>query len=51
MIYDIISSEDKNELRDLVLLAIKDGWEPQGGVCVGIGNIIMFYQAMIRRAK
>ena len=54
MYYQIVTSISVLGLTDLVRREIKDGWEPQGGLCVdsipgtheGHRATTVFYQAM-----
>jgi hypothetical protein len=53
MEYDIIRNESSvYGLIFEVNKRIKDGWEPQGGICIEYSNefrIKCYYQAMIKR--
>ena len=45
MKYIVLRDEYLNNLVDEVNKKIKDGWKPQGGICV---RIRYYYQAMIK---
>lgn len=47
MEYKIVASGDRDKLSVFVNEAIKEGWEPTGGVAV---SDRAFYQAMVRKA-
>jgi hypothetical protein len=52
MEYHLISNQALYLLETAVNKHIKDGWEPQGGLCVGISNnALQYFQAMVRRRK
>ena len=53
MKYAILSALDVFSLTEAVNSAIKDGWEPIGGVCVIhiSARIIHIYQAMIKKYR
>ncbi|HVX83641.1 MAG TPA: hypothetical protein VH253_02380 [Phycisphaerae bacterium] len=52
MEYHIISNQALYLLETAVNKHIKDGWEPQGGVCVGISNnALVYFQAVVRHKK
>lgn len=52
MEYHIISNQALYLLETAVNKHIKEGWEPQGSICVGISNnALQYFQAMIRRRK
>lgn len=43
--YTIVISYMAYDMKDAVLSALKDGWQPIGGVCVNNG---MFAQALVK---
>ncbi len=52
MEYHLISNQALYLLETAVNKHIKDGWEPQGGLCVGVSNnALMYFQAMVRKRK
>ena len=53
MEYDVECANSLAELIKLILMRIKDGWMPQGGVCVlSVQNgYTVFYQAIVKENK
>jgi hypothetical protein len=52
MEYHVIINQSLFLLESTVNKHIRDGWEPQGGLTVGVSNnALQFFQAMIRRLK
>jgi hypothetical protein len=49
MEYKVIEAEDQYGLENAVKRSIKEGWFPQGGMCVSEG--IYYFQAMVREEK
>lgn len=46
--YKIIQSDDLFSFEKLVEEAMKDGWQPQGGVSVLSSFKILYFQAMVK---
>jgi hypothetical protein len=52
MEYHIMMNQSLYLLESAVNRHLKEGWEPQGGVCIGVSNNAMqYFQALIRRPK
>jgi hypothetical protein len=47
--YMIAKGKSTQELWEEVESRIKEGWIPQGGVCVANGSSLIFAQAMIKK--
>lgn len=48
--YGIIESDSFEELAEEVRNQLREGWEPQGGVCAFYGNSKTWYvQALVKR--
>ena len=50
--YHIMMNQSLYLLESAVNRHLKEGWEPQGGVAIGVSNNAMqYFQALIRRPK
>jgi hypothetical protein len=50
--YHIMMNQSLYLLESAVNRHIKEGWEPQGGVCIGSSNnALQYFQALIRKPK
>lgn len=49
MEYKILSDESGSRLQDEINEYLKEGWEPQGGICYSTGHF--FYQALIKKSN
>lgn len=52
--YCVLSAESETNLRNHVVALIKNGWEPQGGVCVIVTTSVddcYYFQAMVRKER
>ena len=48
MEYQVVSEQDRSKLETKVNELIREGWKPQGGVCVTGVMARWFYQAMVK---
>jgi hypothetical protein len=52
MEYQLVTAKSAKDLADRVRQAISDGWEPQGGIAIGVDALNMYFaQAMIKPRK